>query len=63
MAGNDALDINPPNATYHLSTHGSDWLWAAFSIFGLSLLIAVALAFRVCILSWIFLPYTSNRSL
>ncbi|RDX56712.1 heat shock protein 30 [Lentinus brumalis] len=42
---NDALDSNPPNATYHLSTHGSDWLWAAFSIFGVSLLAVVGLTF------------------
>ncbi|PIL24050.1 transporter [Ganoderma sinense ZZ0214-1] len=43
--GNKALDINPPNATYHLSTHGSDWLWAAFSIFGVALLGVVGWAF------------------
>ncbi|KAI0831366.1 heat shock protein 30 [Trametes gibbosa] len=43
--GNEALDLNPPDATYHLSTHGSDWLWAAFSLFGLSLLIVVAWTF------------------
>ncbi|KAI0692124.1 heat shock protein 30 [Cerioporus squamosus] len=35
---NDALNSNPPNADYHLSTHGSDWLWAVFSLFGVSLL-------------------------
>lgn len=45
--GNKALDINPPNATYHLSTHGSDWLWAAFSIFGVALLGVVGWAFSV----------------
>ncbi|KAI9060367.1 heat shock protein 30 [Trametes sanguinea] len=43
--GNDALNSNPPNATYNLSTHGSDWLWAVFSIFGLSLLIVAAWTF------------------
>ncbi|KAI0780867.1 heat shock protein 30 [Trametes elegans] len=43
--GNSALDLNPPNATYHLSTGGSDWLWAAFSLFGVSLLTVVALTF------------------
>ncbi|KAH9900995.1 heat shock protein 30 [Cubamyces lactineus] len=43
--GNKALELNPPNATYHLSTHGSDWLWAAFSVFGVSLLAVVAWTF------------------
>ncbi|KAI0670320.1 heat shock protein 30 [Trametes maxima] len=43
--GNEALDLNPPNATYHLSRNGSDWLWAAFSLFGLSLLTVVAWTF------------------
>lgn len=45
--GNEALDINPPNATYHLSTHGSDWLWTAFSLFGVSLLAVVLWTFSV----------------
>lgn len=43
--GNHALDLNPPTADYHISTNGSDWLWAAFSIFGLSLLVMVVLDF------------------
>ncbi|CUM66337.1 uncharacterized protein PRCAT00003999001 [Priceomyces carsonii] len=36
-AGNQALEVNPPPASIdiHLTDHGSDWLWAAFSIFGL----------------------------
>lgn len=38
---NDALDSNPPNADYHLSNHGSDWLWAVFALFGLSLLAVI----------------------
>ncbi|THH29530.1 hypothetical protein EUX98_g4645 [Antrodiella citrinella] len=42
---NDALNLNPPNATLHISTHGSDWLWAAFSIFAASLLVMIALDF------------------
>ncbi|KAI0785707.1 heat shock protein 30 [Abortiporus biennis] len=41
--GNHALDLNPPNADLHISVHGSDWLWAAFSIFATGLLVAVAL--------------------
>lgn len=44
---NHALDLNPPNADYHLSTHGSDWLWAAFCIFAVSLLTMVVLNFLV----------------
>lgn len=35
--GNQALDANPPNADYHLSTNGSNWLWAVFSLFAVSL--------------------------
>lgn len=46
--GNKALDLNPPNADLHISVHGSDWLWAAFSVFGLSLLITIFLDLRVC---------------
>ncbi|KAK7693474.1 hypothetical protein QCA50_003042 [Cerrena zonata] len=41
MGGNQALDVNPPNANINLSKHGSDWLWALFAVFGLSLLITV----------------------
>jgi len=41
--GNHALDLNPPNATYHISTNASDWLWAAFCIFATSLLVMVGL--------------------
>ncbi|WWD17753.1 hypothetical protein CI109_102194 [Kwoniella shandongensis] len=29
---NGALTANPPNATQHITTHGSDWLWAVFAI-------------------------------
>ncbi|KZT03539.1 heat shock protein 30 [Laetiporus sulphureus 93-53] len=39
--GNDALRLNPPNSTFHLSTNGSDWLWAVFSIMAVSLLAAI----------------------
>jgi bacteriorhodopsin len=35
MAGNHALDVNPPTANIHINTHGSDWLWALFAIFAL----------------------------
>ncbi|OBZ69628.1 hypothetical protein A0H81_10207 [Grifola frondosa] len=42
---NDALNLNPPNANLHLSTHGSDWLWAAFSFLALCLLIVTCVTF------------------
>lgn len=31
--GNDALNINRPDADITINTHGSDWLWAAFAVF------------------------------
>lgn len=48
---NHALDLNPPNADLHISTHGSDWLWAAFSVITLTLLVTIALDFMVSKLS------------
>jgi len=36
--GNDALNVNPPNADRHLTTNGSDWLWAAMAVFGVTFL-------------------------
>lgn len=34
-AGNEALEINPPvGADLHITAHGSDWLFAALSLFG-----------------------------
>lgn len=36
MSGNQAVTINPPNAAIDITAHGSDWLWAAFSLFALS---------------------------
>ncbi|KZO97563.1 heat shock protein 30 [Calocera viscosa TUFC12733] len=36
MSGNQAVSINPPNAAIDITTNGSDWLWAAFSLFALS---------------------------
>ena len=46
-SGNQALDVNPPNADYHLSRAGSDWLWTVFSLFGVSLFAIVAWTFLV----------------
>ena len=39
---NDALNVNPPASPIDITTHGSDWLWAVFSVFLLSDLIFVA---------------------
>ena len=44
--GNDAVAINPADGTdFHLTEHGSDWLWAAFSLLALSTLVSVALSY------------------
>jgi len=37
-SGNDALDVNRPNADRHLTVHGSDWLWAVTASMGLTFL-------------------------
>jgi len=43
---NDALKINPPTGLdFHISTHGSDWLWAVTSVYALSLIIVVGLTY------------------
>jgi bacteriorhodopsin len=35
VRGNEALTLNPPTGTdIHLTTHGSDWMWAVFAFFG-----------------------------
>lgn len=36
-SGNQALNINPPLGSAHLSVHGSDWLWAVTAVFIISL--------------------------
>jgi len=41
---NKALNDNPANAYYHISTSASDWLWAAFSFISLCFLLMTALA-------------------
>jgi bacteriorhodopsin len=46
MAGNHALDVNPPDAFYHLSRHGSDWLWAVTAIYSIILLSWIVWSFR-----------------
>jgi bacteriorhodopsin len=44
--GNDALNINPAAGSNTLTTHGSDWLWAVFSIMTISTLISLGFSFR-----------------
>lgn len=43
--GNDAIKLNPPgaNVDIHLTDHGSDWLWAAFSVFSFLTLVHVVI--------------------
>ena len=40
---NRAVAVNPPNpeVTFHITEHGSDWLWAAFSLFTLFTIIHI----------------------
>jgi bacteriorhodopsin len=40
---NDALGVNPPVGNRHLTTHGSDWLWAVCAIYTFSFLVVVGL--------------------
>ncbi|OSX65269.1 hypothetical protein POSPLADRAFT_1039014 [Postia placenta MAD-698-R-SB12] len=42
---NRALDLNPPNATLHITTNASDWLWAAFAVMAFSLCCMILLDF------------------
>jgi len=43
---NDALKINPPYGDlHHLTTHGSDWLWAVTAVYILSFLIVAGLTY------------------
>lgn len=32
VAANNVLDVNPPVANADITTHGSDFLWAVFSV-------------------------------
>ncbi|KZT50901.1 family A G protein-coupled receptor-like protein [Calocera cornea HHB12733] len=54
MSGNQAVDINQPNAAISINTNGSDWMWAAFSIFMLSDLGMIA---------WMFTRHSAQRCL
>ncbi|ODV70851.1 opsin family protein [Cyberlindnera jadinii NRRL Y-1542] len=57
--GNQAIEINPPTGVdFHLTSSGSDWLWAAFCVFILYSLIMHVLMFRKPVKERIFY-YTS----
>lgn len=46
--GNDVLNINTPTgADIHLTTHGSDWLWAAFAVFALVFLLLFGASYKL----------------
>ena len=47
MGGNQAVNVNPPTAHFHITAHGSDWLWAAFAFISVTLLAALGLHFVV----------------
>jgi len=51
--GNDALNINRPNANRSLTVHGSDWLWAVMAVFGVALL---------SWLGWTLMRYTARTA-
>ncbi|OCF33932.1 hypothetical protein I317_07818 [Kwoniella heveanensis CBS 569] len=45
---NDAINVNPPNgAVQHITSHGSDWLWAVFAIMTVSDIIVFFWQFRL----------------
>ncbi|EJU00330.1 heat shock protein 30 [Dacryopinax primogenitus] len=52
MTGNQALEVNPPNAQIDINTNGSDWLWAAFALFMFS---------DLCMISWMWFRRTAQR--
>lgn len=45
--GNEAVKINAPvGLDFHITEHGSDWLWAAFCVFAATTLVTVGLSYR-----------------
>ncbi|KAH8677425.1 hypothetical protein BX600DRAFT_479259 [Xylariales sp. PMI_506] len=46
IRSNEALEINPPEASDALSVHGSDWLWAVTAIYALSFLVFWGASFK-----------------
>jgi len=43
---NNVLNVHPPNATNHLTTNGSNWLWAVMALHGLLFLVVLALTLK-----------------
>jgi len=44
--GNDALYVNPPQGAHHLTTNGSNWLWAVTALMLLAYLVFFVLSMR-----------------
>lgn len=49
---NDVLNVNPPSAANHITTHGSDWLWAVTAVMMFS---------SVVFIIWSYLTPSRNR--
>lgn len=48
MAGNDAIHANPTvDSVQHITTHGSDWLWAVFAVMLFADLVVIGWHFMV----------------
>src|SRR6187549_3265678 len=43
---NDALQVHPPQGAHHLTTNGSNWLWAVTAIMLLAYLVFFVLSMR-----------------
>lgn len=45
IRSNKAIEVNKPNGLdFHLTSHGSDWLWAAFALFAFCGLLTIGLS-------------------
>ncbi len=45
-SGNEAIELNPTaDVDFHITDHGSDWLWAAFCLFGVASLVYLVLTY------------------
>jgi len=47
MAGNQAVSVNAPTTVEHITSHGSDWLWAVFGIMLFSDIIVFAWSYTL----------------
>jgi len=45
LRSNDALNLNPPVGVQHITVHGSDWFWAVFAVYALSLVAVIGTTF------------------